>query len=129
MDIKQIIEQFSDNPETLKKVSNSPVVTDEVLLWTNGQPYLTQSLFQIILNSESYISEGEETTKIEQLVQTHLIENREHQVAARHLNKIRDDILKSQQRTGILLKLYDILGSGEVPADESLEVGVWSLPS
>ena len=124
MDINQIIEQFLDDKETSNKVSNSPVVINEVLSWTNGQPYLTQSLFQIILNSESYISEGEEKTKIGQLVQAHLIDNWEYQIAARHLKKIRDDILKSQQRTGILLKLYEISGSGEVLADESSEVKV-----
>jgi hypothetical protein len=103
----------SNNPQALLK---------EVLGWTGGQPFLTQKLCQFISNSESFIPVGDESEWVEELVQERLIDNWEAQDNPEHLRTIRDRLLRSEQRTDNLLRLYrKILGQGEIVADDSSE--------
>jgi hypothetical protein len=103
----------SNNPQALLK---------EVLGWTGGQPFLTQKLCQFISNSESSIPVGDESEWVEELVQERLIDNWEAQDNPEHLRTIRDRLLRSEQRTDNLLRLYrKILGQGEIVADDSSE--------
>jgi PAS domain S-box-containing protein len=105
-----------------EKVNNPQVVLKEVLSWTNGQPFLTQKLCKLIRNSSSPIPTNDEAGWIENLVQTHIIENWESQDEPEHLRTIRDRLLNNEQQTRMLLELYQrILQQREVTADNSPE--------
>lgn len=105
------------------------VVLQEVLNWTNGQPFLTQKLCQLVLDSvkskpatANRILRGCEAETIEQLVQSSLLDHWEVQDDPEHLRTIRDRLLRNEQHTGRLLGLYQqILQQGSVPANDSLE--------
>jgi len=102
--------------------SNPQAVVKEVLGWTGGQPFLTQKLCQFVSTSESSIPVGEEAESVEQLVRSRIIENWEAQDNPEHLRTIRDRLLRNEQRTDNLLRLYrKILGQGEIVADDSSE--------
>lgn len=104
------------------KTSNPQTVLKEVLKWTSGQPFLTQKLCQIIYTYEVALPVRNETEWLEQLVKVRLVENWEAQDNPEHLRTIRDRIVRSKQRAGRLLGLYQqILQQGEVLADHSPE--------
>ena len=96
------------------KISNPEAVLEEVLKWTNGQPFLTQKLCKLILVSDQSLS-------IKDLVRSRLIENWESQDDPQHLRTIRDRLLINEQRAGYLLGLYkQILQQQKgIPTDDS----------
>lgn len=105
-----------------EKVSNPQTVLKEVLNWTNGQPFLTQKICQMIRNSASPIPINQETEWIENLVRTNIIENWESQDEPEHLRTIRDRILNSKLQPNKLLKLYQqILAQDQVLAIDTPE--------
>ncbi|MBW4597898.1 MAG: hypothetical protein KME46_34595 [Brasilonema angustatum HA4187-MV1] len=90
-----------------EKASRPYVLLEEVLLWTSGQLFLTQKLSQLLANSQGFIPVNQEAVRVEQLVQTRLIDNWEIQVASEHLEGISNGILKNQQCQPLsLLQLY-----------------------
>ncbi|NEQ69974.1 MAG: hypothetical protein F6K21_31655 [Symploca sp. SIO2D2] len=104
------------------KVSNPQAVMVQVLFWTGGQPFLTQKLCQLVIDSEDQITAGAEKEGIEKLVRSRIIENWESQDELGHLQTIRDRILGNEQRCGKWLGLYQqILQQGEIVGDDSLE--------
>jgi len=104
------------------RVINPTVVLQEVLAWSGGQPFLTQKLCQLVLTSSSSIPAGGEAKYVENLVRHEVIENWESQDEPEHLKTIRDRLLRSTQRTGRLLGLYQqILLHSEITADSSPE--------
>ncbi|NES20694.1 MAG: hypothetical protein F6K41_17615 [Symploca sp. SIO3E6] len=104
------------------KVNNPQGVMAQVLFWTGGQPFLTQKLCQLVLDSEVPIVAGDEREGIEELVRSRIIENWESQDELGHLQTIRDRILGNEQRYGKWLGLYQqILQQGEIVADGGLE--------
>ena len=105
----------------MEKVSNPQIILKEVLAWTNGQPFLTQKLCQLIRNSSSSIPTNREAEWIANLVQTKIIENWESKDEPQHLRTIRDRLFKSE-RSVQLLELYrQILHQGEILAVDSPE--------
>lgn len=114
------------------KVTNPQVVLKEVLLWTGGQPFLTQKLCQLLLLESEKFSDNP-TSKIQSskysekkwvasIVQRQIIQNWESQDEPEHLRTIRDRILNNQQRAGRLLGLYqEILEKEEVTGNDSHE--------
>jgi len=105
-----------------RTVENPQAVLREILQWTNGQPFLTQKLCQLVYDTESYISAGREAERVEQLVQTQVIEDWESHDELWHLRAIRNRLLWDRQRTSQMLLLYkQILQGGEVLADNSPE--------
>ena len=115
----------------VSKTSNPQFVLKEVLVWTGGQPFLTQKLCQFVSTSKSFIAVGEEAVQVEQLVRSRVIENWESQDNPEHLRTIRDRILYSSQNKSQLLQLYQqILQTGEVKATnqpEQLELRLTGL--
>lgn len=96
-------------------------VLKAILNWTGGQPFLTQKLCKLVLNSQLVIIEGEEEIAIEKIVRSPLIENWESQDDPTHLKTIRGRILKSS-KSGHLLGLYQqVLLKNDVIADDSPE--------
>lgn len=106
----------------IDKASNPEAVLQQVLEWTNGQPFLTQRLCALIQTSQDFISAGDEAEQVEKLVRSHIIQNWEFQDEKGHLSHIRDRILVNEQQACFLLGLYQqILRQEDVPADRSPE--------
>ncbi|WP_293337074.1 GAF domain-containing protein [Microcoleus sp. CAWBG58] len=116
------------------KVSYPESVVENVLIWTGGQPFLTQKICNYIWrqaeNFPAKIPQDKSSIAdwVENLVQTQIIDNWEVQDEPPHLKTIRDRILRSGQRTENLLKIYqqiliasDSCSEAKIPADESLE--------
>ncbi|MGI2901792.1 ABC transporter substrate-binding protein [Tolypothrix sp. VBCCA 56010] len=100
------------------------VIIQEVLNWTDGQPFLTQKICQIIVNDEQIIPVDKRLIRkwVEQLVTSRIINNWEEQDNPQHLRTIRDRILNSKEPTIKLLKLYQkIRQQQELPVDDSPE--------
>ncbi|MBW4664331.1 MAG: AAA-like domain-containing protein [Chroococcus sp. CMT-3BRIN-NPC107] len=125
-----------------EKVDNPLAVLKEILAWTNGQPFLTQKLCQLVIQQRSSGSQpsnreevGEERYKLdshlpivnyhligfyyqfspfllEKLVRSHIIENWEAKDEPEHLQTVRDRLLRNEQRAGMLLQLYQQLLQG-----------------
>jgi WD40 repeat protein len=104
------------------KAENPQAVLHEILAWTGGQPFLSQKLCQWVVTSESFISTGQETEAIEDLVRSRMILHWESQDEPVHFKTIRDRLLSNPQRTSQLLGLYQtIWQQGHVIADNSSE--------
>ena len=105
-----------------QKADNLQEVLREILAWTGGQPFLTQKLCKLVLNSPFPIAAGSEAELIERLVRSRVTENWEAQDEPEHLKTIRDRLLRNEQRAGRLLGLYQqIFQQGEIAADDSAE--------
>lgn len=103
------------------KTDNPQAVLREVLAWTNGQPFLTQKLCQLIRDTPSAILHHKEAQWVADLVHTKIINSWESQDEPEHLRTIRDRLTNSQQ-SGQLLALYrKILDHGQLVATESIE--------
>lgn len=99
-----------------------PVVLQEILHWTGGQPFLTQRLCQLVADADVAIAEGSEATQVEGLVRSRLIEHWESQDHQEHLKTIRKRLLNNEQKAGYLLELYrQIRQTGSVPAQNRPE--------
>jgi WD40 repeat protein len=111
------------------KFRNAESILKEILSWTNGQPFLTHKLCNLVLNlSRDSVSDrleilpGTEGFWVESLVNSCIIENWQSQDEPEHLKTIRDRILRNEQRAGRLLGIYQqILQGVQVAADDSRE--------
>ncbi|EKU98447.1 putative transmembrane sensor domain protein [Leptolyngbya sp. PCC 7375] len=98
----------------IEKADSPKAVLAEILSWTAGQPFLTQRLCQQILESNSFISSGDEATIVAQIVQAGVIDDWETQDISVHLKTIRDRILANEERVGRLLGLYQQVLDGNI---------------
>lgn len=105
-----------------KVASNPEAVLAEVLVWTGGQPFLTQKVCKLILKHVSSIPVGREAELVENLVRSHIIKNWEANDEPEHLRTIRNRLLTDEQCAGRRLGLYQqVLKQQEVAIDESPE--------
>jgi predicted ATPase/GAF domain-containing protein/tRNA A-37 threonylcarbamoyl transferase component Bud32 len=105
----------------LKSV-NAQTLLQEVLAWTGGQPFLTQKICNLIVESQTPILEGQEGKWVADLIQTEVIDNWEAKDDPEHLKTIRNRLFKSESSAPRLLKLYQkICDRGEITADDSPE--------
>jgi WD40 repeat protein len=103
------------------QVSNPEAVLRTVLDWTGGQPFLTQKLCNLVLNTATSLPANAEVGWIEHLVSQSVVQNWEVQDEPEHLKTIRDRLLRNEQRAAQLLGLYQqILQEGEIAADGSV---------
>lgn len=120
--------QFADAvpllPGLAKTVRNPKAVLRHILSWTGGQPFLTQKLCQLVVetmreretrcNGASCPSQAAlSSSELEQLFRVRLIENWETQDEPEHLRTIRDRILTNECRAGRLLGLYQQILLGQ----------------
>jgi PAS domain S-box-containing protein len=96
----------------LSQYPNPQAVLQIVLSWTNGQPFLTQKLCQLIQKAGP-IPVNQEADWIAELVQTQLVNNWESQDEPEHLRTIRDRLLSHPNRLQPLLNLYRQVQQGE----------------
>jgi WD40 repeat protein len=102
----------------LAAVGDPQALMQSILDWTGGQPFLTQKVCKLLVQSTS-----SPIPTIEQLIQKQIIQNWEAQDEPEHLKTIRDRLLLTgEKRSGRLLGLcQQILQHGEVAADDSPE--------
>ncbi|RUT03029.1 hypothetical protein DSM106972_053370 [Dulcicalothrix desertica PCC 7102] len=98
---------------------NPQEVLAAVLEWTGGQPFLTQKVCNLLASAPTQTASS---IYIESLIQEQIITNWESSDEPPHLKTIRDRITSREQRSGLLLGLYQsILRNGAVPIDDSPE--------
>lgn len=73
-------------------VDNPLGVMKEILKWTGGQPVLTQKVCWLVTQEPLMITEGEEASRIGQLVEKKIINNWEKNDSPEHLKTISDRI-------------------------------------
>ncbi|MEQ9668862.1 GAF domain-containing protein [Coleofasciculus sp. G2-EDA-02] len=104
------------------KYSQAQTILAAILEWTGGQPFLTQKLCHLIINSDSSPTPGNEEEWVAQMVQQRILENWEATDEPPHLKTIRDRLFRIGQRNRGLLGLYQqILQQGELHASDSSE--------
>ncbi|BAZ67093.1 MAG: AAA-like domain-containing protein [Pelatocladus maniniholoensis HA4357-MV3] len=89
-----------------KKAKRTKNVLKEILNWTNGQPYLTQRICDLVVKSKSYIQRGEEVDKVKYLVKTRVIEDWKTKDTCRHLDNILIYLLQNNSTKFRRLSLY-----------------------
>ncbi|WP_445247287.1 AAA-like domain-containing protein [Microcoleus sp. OTE_8_concoct_300] len=110
-------------------VTNAQAIIKQILNWTEGQPFLTQKICDLVVrmagespSGELKIPPGTEGIFVESVVKSHIIEKWESQDEPEHLRTIRDRILRNEQRAGRLLGIsQQILQGVGVPTDDSRE--------
>jgi adenylate cyclase len=110
-------------------VSNAQGVLREILHWTKGQPFLTQKLCRLVVetcdtvsHSPIIIPTGTEGYWVEQVVQSQIITDWTTQDQPEHLRTIRDRLLYNEAMAGRLLGIYQrILAGEEISNDDSPE--------
>jgi GAF domain-containing protein len=105
-----------------EKSQNYKKLLAVVLQWTSGEPFLTQRLCRLIVDSEQSPPAGREAQWVANLVREQLISKWESLPELEHLRTIRDRLLRRKQRSIKLLKLYQrILQQGGITANDSSE--------
>lgn len=88
----------------------------EILDWTGGQPFLTQKLCRLVVQTAQ---QSTEPIAIEQVVRSQILAQWEAQDEPEHLRTIRDRLLRDERRANRLLGLYaEILQWGDMAADD-----------
>lgn len=104
------------------KVDNPHEVMAQILHWTGGQPFLTQLLCNLVVNSPFSMVAEKEAEFVAQIVKSHIIDNWGVQDEQNHLKTIKDRLLNNEQKAGYLLELYrQVLKQQEIDASESSE--------
>ncbi|MGI0483021.1 AAA-like domain-containing protein [Geminocystis sp. CENA526] len=92
---------------------NAKVIIEEILKWTNGQPFLTQKICQLLVNHSQdtvsgklIIPSGNESFWVENIVKNKIIDKWQVNDQPQHLKTIRDRILYNQKNLGNLLEIY-----------------------
>ncbi len=100
-------------------------ILQATLDWTGGQPFLTQKVCRLILQETAahpLTDISSPSDWVAHLVQSKIIDNWEAQDTPEHLKTIRDRILRSEQRSGRLLGLYQqVLQTDGIETDGSPE--------
>jgi WD40 repeat protein len=122
IDLAKGLADKADNPRRVLEM----IITH----WTNGQPFLTQKICSLVLESPDRIIAGAEIEGIQNIVQKKLIENWNKQDKPQHFLTIQERLLgetkiyslADEERIESLLKLYhQILENGLVHEDSSFE--------
>ena len=98
----------------LESCINQPeAVLRSLLYWTNGQPFLTQKLCQLVVQTASLTPTGKITLPlgrvsfwVEQLVRSCIIHDWVSQDEPEHLRTLCDRLFFDQQKAGRLLRIY-----------------------
>jgi AAA-like domain len=109
-------------------VSQPMAVLRSILQWSGGQPFLTQKLCQLVVQTSQATIQGRltlppgmESFWIDNLVQTYILQDWEAQDNPEHLRSIRDRLLYAPNAQA-LLRLY-----GQILTDSSASVVADSL--
>ena len=108
-----------------RRFKHPQLVLAKIFKWTGGQPFLTQKLCKLAVESSHTLDDDLApeiiATWIEELTQAKIIDRWDTQDEPEHLKTIRDRLLGNEQMVTRLLGLIEqILQHGSIPADESL---------
>lgn len=122
---------FAESQALAKGLSvktNQPEKLLELILnWTGGQPFLTQKVCNLVLNS-SGLSEDNEEEWLDNLIRTNIIENWQAKDDPEHLRTIERRILIDEQMVGELLDIYQkIYQQREIVSQNTGEEGKLQL--
>ena len=111
-----LVDRFS-TPET---------VLSAILDWTGGQPFLTQKLCKLAVQSCQQATEcilpGTEAVWVANLIEENILQNWESQDEPQHIRTIRDRLLSDETTATSLVGLYrQILDRDYIKLDDSLE--------
>lgn len=101
------------------KADDVDLVLQLILMWTGGQPFLTQKLCQLVALYSDYIQGGEEAEKVEKIARSRIIKNWETNDEPQHLRAIRDRILYYEKQKLPLLKTYQKIIASSQPSTSS----------
>jgi WD40 repeat protein len=85
---------------------NSQKVLAEILQWTGGQPFLTQKLCFLLVQSGVSVPSGAEKSIVEKLVKDVVIDDWESKDNPPHFKTISTRLTSNEKRSGSLLGLY-----------------------
>lgn len=129
----QVIEAAPLLTGLVEIIFQSKTALKRILYWTEGQPFLTQKLCQLVVSNSEEETKNIETIEatiawIDRLVETYILQNWESQDEPEHLKTIRDRLLYNEQRAARLLGLYQKIlisyledHTPGIPADNSPE--------
>ncbi len=101
--------------------SYSEPTLDRVLMWTGGQSFLTQKLFQLLSNNSASLIPRQEAQQIDYLVETKILHDWENNELGLHLKAIRERLLNNQHcHRDRLLRLYQQILAETVLIDKSI---------
>jgi len=97
------------------QIANANEVIKEILIWSGGQPFLTQKICDLVTRLS--VDEG-----IENIVKNQIIKNWESKDEPEHLRTIRNRINNQEKNIPRLLGIYQkVLQEVAVPTDDSRE--------
>ncbi|HEY9811681.1 MAG TPA: AAA-like domain-containing protein [Halomicronema sp.] len=103
-------------------VADKPLrVLETVIQWTGGQPFLTQKIFKLVVNSGVFITAGKELEIISKLVKVAIIDNAEWQEKTQLFKFIYDCLKNCDNFTSLLGSYQNILINGAIIEDFSDE--------
>ncbi|NJR63665.1 MAG: hypothetical protein HC769_35745 [Cyanobacteria bacterium CRU_2_1] len=104
----------------VNQVDQPTKILKQILQWTAGQPFLTQKICQLIVQTAQTTGQLLDQAAVNQLVREKMIQHWESQDEPEHLRTIRDRLLRRELLANQLLGLYQqILQQGKIPADNS----------
>ncbi|WP_414589151.1 AAA-like domain-containing protein, partial [Scytonema sp. PCC 10023] len=113
-------------PPLAGKVEQPEIVLQEVLNWTGGQPFLTQKVCNLLVQSSSEPQENGEAQWVEEIVKNRIITNWESQDEPEILRTILNRIIskKNEKYRSRLLGLYQriLLSTTTGASDRQLKV-------
>ena len=92
-------------PQLQTKTKHPYKVIQEVLSWTECQPFLTKKICQLICDSNSPIPEGKEEQQIEQIVQTYFNQDSQDQEIVQHFQVVCEHLLTNENYDSFWLLL------------------------
>lgn len=109
-------------PGLLDKVDNPYLALQEILAWTEGQPFLTQKLCCLLSKRPETKKISNISASVRQVVQSQIIDNWMFQDEPSHLRTISNRLTSNQKNSWLKLKLYrSILQQGKIPVENSPE--------
>ncbi|MDJ0719031.1 MAG: CHASE2 domain-containing protein [Prochloraceae cyanobacterium] len=87
----------------IDKAKDPEAVLEEVLFWTEGQPFLTQKICHLIQQSSNYISLNKESIDVKAIVEREIIDSWEDKDEPEHLKTIRDKLIENKKCSTVLM--------------------------
>jgi len=86
---------------------------ENVLLWTGGQPFLTQKICNLIISSDLTVELGKEAEFVTELVREKVINNWQLNDDPEHLKTISNRLLQNKNYSAKLLIIYEEIWQGK----------------
>lgn len=92
-------------------------VLEKIIEWTGGQPFLTQKLCKLVVNSGVFIGAGKESEFIAKIVKVDIVENWETEDKSEHFKSICNYITRNAYSTRLLAIYQKMLKEGTINED------------